>query len=418
MKRRSSESGRISLPYTAFGIVVVGLGVATTRHFSVASEPPADPHGINREVTRFDLLQNRTGISASDRGAVRIPLLEFDVDTPPTKSNVMAAWLQGEDGARLPLIEVKKESSFRTFSRLGYAQPLKSPHLVVQNDGQTVVDKPVAAFPAPMRAIPLVVPIDRSIRLKPLNEKQAKALAKRYPDHRFFTMETSSGTDSHFPSHILRGEWTANAEVAFRPKETKRVPVFALSKEETGRIVELDRPRFDAKVSVKNADLEVETFFRDGQPGLRVLKPLTIEFMDGARTQIQIQERMATGAKPAFGLSIHDLPGWGPMMVPDNKPFAILPTMPPERDSEPLPKMFEGIKVNRMTLVSPPLDEVGISRLRIGEHQVSAKDQTIPLKPGRYKLRLRFTRKIVQGMDERRFVEIESPTGPQIRNKG
>lgn len=402
---RRSESGKVSFPSAVVGIALVGAGVVTAKRLGAAAEP-APTGNLERDIVNFDLHQHRMAISSSERGAMRLPLLEFEVDTPPTKSNKMAAWLEGADGERLQLRELKQEPSMRIFGRLGYERPLKSPKLVVQNDGQTVLEKPLEDFPTPMRAIPLVVPIDPAIRLRPLPKGQAAELERQYPGDAFFTLESAKGERCGIPSHILRTDWSANAEVAFPRKSSKPSPVIGIPKGEVGRIAELDQPRISFVNSVQNVDLEIETFLRDGQIGIRVLKGQTVRFADGARIEIGAQERMATRAKPAFGLSTFEAGGFGPLIAPVNKPFAIEPMPPTHREMGPHPE-FDGLNQNRMELLSPSLDDLGIARLRVGPHQVNGKDPKT-IVPGRHTLRLRFSRKIVQMIDRRRFVEIES----------
>jgi hypothetical protein len=253
-----------------------------------------------------------------------------------------------------------------------------------------------------------VVPIDPTVRLRRIPDAKAKDLARAYPGETFYSLESKNGSACPIASHILRTDWTANAEVAFQLKGSKRAPVFGFPKGDIGRIAELDQPDFSIRPSVETIDLEVETFLRNGQMGLRVAKPHTVQFADGARIEIRDQERMATRAQPAFGISSREILGNGLMIVPLAKPFAIEPMPPTHRDRQPMPE-FDGVMATRMELVSPPLEKLGIVRLRIGPHQVNGKaSRNMTIVPGRHKLRLRFTRKVVQVVDRRRFVEIES----------
>jgi hypothetical protein len=403
--KRRSEAGKVSFPSAVVGILVVGAGVSTARLLGKAAER-APESVAERNIVKFDLHHDRIAISPGERGTVHLPLLEFEIDTPPTQAHKVTAWLEGSDGERLQLRQVKEEPSTRVFGRLGFERPLKSPKLVVQNDGKTVLEKPLAAFPPPMRAIPLVVPIDPTIRLRPVARAQAKELERLYPGDVFFRIETKAGESCQIPTHILRTDWSANAEVAFPLKGSRKSPVIGLPKKETGRIAELDQPQLSFLNSVQEVDFEFETFKKNGRSGIRVPKAQTVRFPDGARIEIEAQERMVAGAKPAFGLSIREVGGSGPLIAPVKKPFAIEPMPPTNREMGRFPE-FDGINQNRMELVSPALEEMGITRLRIGPHQLNAKTEK-PLVLGKHRLRLRFFRKFIQGIDRRRFVEIES----------
>ena len=404
MKRRS-EAGKFSFPSAAVGILVVGAGVSTVRLLGKAAERAPEPVA-ERNIVKFDLHHDRIAISPGERGTVHLPLLEFEIDTPPSQAHKVTAWLEGSDGERLQLRQLKEEPSTRVFGRLGFERPLKSPKLIVQNDGKTVLERRLAAFPAPMRAIPLVVPIDPTIRLRPVARDQAKELERLYPGDVFFRIEAQAGEPCQIPLHILRTDWSANAEVAFPTKGSRKSPVIGLPKGEVGRIAELDQPQLSFIDARQEVDVEIETFRRNGQIGIRVSDAQTVRFPDGARVEIEAQERMATGAKPAFGLSIREVGGSGPLITPVKKPFAIEPMPPTDRKMDHPPE-FEGINQNRMELVSPPLERLGIARLRVGQHQLNAKTDT-PLVLGKHRLRLRFSRKFIQGIDRRRFVEIES----------
>lgn len=361
-----------------------------------------------RTIDRFSLRTHRIGMSPNARGSIRLPLLEFELETPPSQEKKVEAWLEGENNERLRLAELKQDTSERIYGRLGFERPLKSPRLIVQSEGKTVLDTPLEGFPKPMRAIPLVVPIDPSVRLRRIPDAKAKDLARAYPGETFYSLESKTGGACPIASHILRTDWTANAEVAFQLKGSKRAPVFGFPKGDVGRIAELDQPEFSIRDSVQTVDLKVETFLRDGQLGLRVAKPHTVRFADGAQIEIRDQERMATRAQPAFGISSREILGFGLMIVPVSKPFAIEPMPPTHRERPPAPE-FDGVNATRMELVSPPLDDLGIVRLRIGPYQLNGKtSRNVAIVPGRHTLRLRFTRKIIQVVDRRRFVEIES----------
>jgi hypothetical protein len=283
---------------------------------------------------------------------------------------------------------------------------LESPRLVVQSEGKTVLEQELEPLPKPMRAIPLVVPIDRTVRLRPVPEADSADLRAKYPGETFYAIEGVK--PSHIANHILRTEWGANAEFAFQLPGTNRPPVFGLPKNEPTRLAELDQPDFFFETTVREAEFDLEIADVDGVPTLRVKKPINLTFKDGARMEILPQERKATGAPNSrnFGLSSRDLTGYTLSIVPKWKPFSIDPVPPKKRESVHV-KELDDLWNTKMELISPPLASLGVNRLRIGPHELRANEgANASLVYGAHKVRLRFTRRSMVAIDRRRIVEV------------
>lgn len=406
---RRSDAGKFSIPAAAVGVVVVGAGVAAARHFGreeTAPEPQYANMGKFPSLTEFSVNKQRVGLSSSQRGIVRLPELEFEVFTPKAKTGRLEAWVEGGGGKRLGLVPFMEQSESRMFGRLGLDREIESPRLVVQNNGKTVIEKKLDPLPKPMRAIPLVVPIDRSVRLRPVPESESAGLRAKYPGEAFYTVEGEKART--LPTHLLRSEWAANAEMAFQMPGTNRPPVFALPTNEPPRIVELDEPDFFFETSTEETDMEIEIVEVKGRPAMRVTKAVNLTFKDGARVEILPQERIATGGSMErnVGLSSRELMGYTLAIVPRSKPFSIDPVPPRRRENIHLPQ-FDDLWNTKVELISPPLASLGLNRLRIGAHEFKAKEgPKPPLAYGSHSIRLRFSRKSVLAIDRRRFIEV------------
>lgn len=408
---RRPEAGKLSIPIVAAGIAVVGAGVAGARYFG-GETPSSDPQPQFANMGKFPSLKaisiNRqhVGLSSSQRGAIRLPEFEFELYAPKDKAASLEAWIEGGKGERLALTSFREQGESRFFGRLGIDHEIDSARLIVQSAGKTVIEQNLEDIPKPMRAIPLVVPIDEKVRLRALPESQCADLRAKYPGETFYAIEGAK--PGAIANHILRTEWAANAEFAFQLPGTKRPPVFGMPTSEPTRLAELDQPDFYFESSVNEADMIVEIVDVGGVPTLRVKEAVNVTFKDGAKVEILPQERKATGGPGDrnFGISSRELMGNTLSIVPRSKPFSIDP-MPPKQREHTRIKKFDDLWNTKVELVSPSLASIGLNRLRIGPHELKATESaSVPLAYGEHKIRLRFSRKGVMAIDRRRIVEV------------
>ncbi|MGV3614115.1 MAG: hypothetical protein ACO1SV_02165 [Fimbriimonas sp.] len=408
----SVRAVKVPLPHIALAVVAVGVGLGALSRLTGADEGPVPTPG--RIVDEFGVQNERIGVSSRDQGATQLPIVEFALDTPKAKVRDIKAWIEGADGARLDLAEIPKDSPhMRGFGRLGYYQAVKSPRLIVQNAGQKVIDKTIPDLPRPMRAIPLVVPIASDLRLRPPSQDESKALGKAYPGESFYVLDSPGDRAWNLPTHILRSEWTAQASVGFRlPGHPEMRPAFGISDADARGLVELDIPQFFEEKLTREAILDIEIVDREGTPTIRVLKPMTVLFPDGASYEIRPSEKSASkgngpDAQRSFGLSLRDVNGHPALISPPRKVFEIMPMPPVERKGSGHPN-FDGRKDFNIELLSPTPASLGMRRLRVGVFEFAAKEETLPpLAYGRHRLRFRLTRSNVAVIDRRLFVPIE-----------
>ncbi|MGV3614116.1 MAG: hypothetical protein ACO1SV_02170 [Fimbriimonas sp.] len=395
----------------------------------LGGQPPLGmPPYAGPGARRFGLQSQNNKIVDTFGSEGRLPRLEFLVDGPSGAwPNRLEGWLTDADGWRMDLAVWPAGPSTYSLQKVGYARTLREPRLVLRHDGKVVLEQPIPALLPPIRAIPLVVPIDRSLRLLPLKESVARRPAP-FPSLPFSLLGTlPKATRPSFVS-VVRTEWSHGQGFSAGRRVPEGAPVlFAPRSTDVGGFVEIDLPALRSERYVKDVSVDIEMLQDGDGVKARVLRPAQVEFPDGRSFLIPIQERRiglsAKGeVRPHLTLNLQETPGHGPMFaaaLPDSSGMGG-PGGGPGIGAMPggSPSWFPYRGGGRPGRMPPPFlktrsstwEATGLRKLTLGAHNLQApaspKDRESPIVYGKHRLELRATHIVTSRIGRRRVIAV------------
>ncbi|MGV3614112.1 MAG: hypothetical protein ACO1SV_02150 [Fimbriimonas sp.] len=372
---------------------------------------PADP-----SVEAFSLKGTQCVVVTDPDTGLRAPYVNFEVEAPmKTDLTRFEAWIAGSDGSRLDLDVQTTGPNTHMLVRQGYEHAPPEPRLIVRHLGQTVIESPVASLVAPIRAIPLVVPIDPSVDVRP-TQGPPLTFVVGVPD-RFWYKIAGGGAPLGQASdaRLARSEWGPGAGFLRGPERKGQPLVFYALKNAMPRAfgeIELStllRERF-----VRDVEVEVEIHDREGPPAVTLSQPVTVEFPDHASVTIPTQtirvEARRADLPGIVRLDLKSKPGVAAMFlsqVGSSSPNAELGILA-GRSVAPPPTPFE------CALVAPSLETLGIRRLTLGASPAAKLENPgrIPLALGRHRLKFRITHHAEHPLLRRVFAPFPPAGGP------
>jgi hypothetical protein len=368
----------------------------------------AAPHPL--PVQAFAFQKEDRGV-ARPGGGMRLPVVSYDIRTPVGATpGKIEAYLAGAGGEKIPLTETYRTPAQRTFARVGYRVAPKSPRLVVLHDGKPVIEHAVQDLPAPIRAIPLVVPIDRKMHLRRATEAEARKLIRPdQPTEHFLISDPIPSLPAQEDRVVRRTEW------GMQKGASRRIPVkggiafaFGLDQPDANGIAEMYTVHWQSVTEVRDVGVSVDVTETDGRVGFRLASPVTVEFPDRARILIPAVVRKADAdsrsrVKRSLDFPIRTVVG-GQLSPteyfggPDTLELRAGPPPPPSPEFGP-----PGAWVELLT----PLDGLGIQRMRLGDVQFAGSPTPkAPVATGVQRVRLRFHYRFAIPRIDRSYVPI------------
>jgi hypothetical protein len=341
---------------------------------------------------------------------MRLPVVSYDIRTPVGGAAKIEAYLTGEDGEKIPLAETYRTPAQRIFARAGYRRAPKSPRLVVLSDGKPVLEHRVQDLPAPTRAIPLVVPIDRTMSLRHATEAEARRLVRpdRPTDH--FLISNPLKSPPAFEDRIVR-----RTEWGMQKGASQRMPIkggvayaFELDQPDAEGIAEMYVVHWRSLTEVRDVEVPIEVAEVDGRVGFRLATPVTVVFPDQARIYIPAVERKADAdsrsrVKRSLDFPIRTVVG-GQLSPteyfggPDSLGLQAGPPPPPGPEFGPPQAWVE---------LLTPLDALGMQRMRLGDVQFAGPSTPkAAVATGPQRIRLRFHYRFAIPRVDRSYVPI------------
>jgi hypothetical protein len=387
-------------------LVALGLGSLALGYRLISSEETPQ---IVPAVTEVRLKSERTGILPV--GELSLPRVQYEIEVPTqSQSRPLTAKLVGADARSIPLTVFPSGPVGRTLSRIGYADELRKPRLVVSAGGETLLDRPVSPLPLPIRAIPMVVPIDPHLRLQRTTASELGMPPNRMPfNPALFRLISDPDLPADSNVAVTRLEWSVPFARAIRTPAAGWIVSFA--DPEVGSLAEVSLSWMRVHEESRVVEVSIELFEVGGQPGLRVEVPVKVALSDGTVVEFPRQERQpAPGNRPRLlrNLSLRVLTTPGP-----STGFASLrpETNPGIADSSHAPFGYNPMGDGQArTFVEPlmPLENLGLRQIHIGTEVYHADvEPRGPIRYGRHRLRFRVRRTSPSTWVERRFVRVE-----------
>lgn len=411
-----------SLGFGSIGLVAVvggGLFFGLRGTHREGAAPPA------RAITKYRLLSSKSNLVVFVGSPIPAPQLEYEVEGPPAELATVEARIVGKDGKVLDTSSgfstarsasaffdtpIKEEPEFpptRTFGFSGYAFAPDSPQLVLSKGGKTVYRVPIPALPPPSRSIPLIVPLEDDSTLVRLPGKPSPG---GFYAHRW---KLATARKEEWGSHpqIVRAEWTTRMGL---DSPQQGALIFGSNSPNVGGFAELSVTEPIVRAERQEATLDIEIFDDGTKAGLRILKPVALEFSNGTRVQFLAQERMIRRDRAGKLRSHGNLPV---EITPQNAGLIV----PMEQESRlnnnvryyPLPDAPEvppGTALQsrsfRLELLSPTQAELGFAHLEFGRSRLDA-NPTGPIAMGRFQVRVRVSHAIGFTTVRNRFIRIE-----------
>jgi hypothetical protein len=385
------------------------------RLFSAEETPQVVP-----PVTEVRLKSERTGILPV--GELSLPRVQYEIEVPPASQTVpLTAKLVGENARSIPLLVLPSGPVGRTLSRIGYANGLRHPRLVVSAGTKTILDQPVSPLPLPIRAIPMVVPIDPHLRLRRTSKAELGLPPNSMPfNPALFRLTPGSGLPADTNLAVTRLEWSVPFAMARRRRSDW---IVSFADPEVGTLAEVSLSWRRIHEESRLVEVPVELFEVGGQPGLRVEARVKITLSDGTVVEFPHQERRpAPSNRPRLlrNLSLRVLTTPGP-----STGFASLRPETNEGSvaSGHFPAGYSAMGDGQgQTFVEPlfPLENLGLRQIHVGTQVYRADvEPSGPIRYGRHRLRFRIRRTVPSSWVERRFVRIEEPSRqPMTTEKG
>jgi hypothetical protein len=363
-------------------------------------------------VTEVRLKSERTGILPF--GGLSLPRVQYEIEIStdsPTSS--LTAKLVGEGPRSIPLMVVPSGPLARNLTRIGYPSDLRNPRLVVTGGGKTLLNQAVSPLPLPIRAIPMIVPIDSHLLLRRTSTEELGLPRNRGPFRpTLFRLTHGSDVPSDASVAVVRLEWGVPFAMASRAPSADWVVSFA--DPEVGNLAEVWLSWTRIHEESRVVQVPVDLVEIGGQPGLRIEAPVKVAFSDGTVVDFPRQNRQPSpGNRPRLlrNLSLRTLttPGPGTGFV----------SLRPESDGGFVPPGHSPSGYGALggpqprTYIEPlfPLEDLGLRQIHIGTevHRAGA-EPTGPIRYGRHRLRFRVRRVVPSVWVERRFVRIEDPS--------
>jgi hypothetical protein len=400
-------------PAVKFGLLAAGAGalVLMARRQAEQEErlvsPPSPP------VTAFALRNERCGIVPYAGRSV--PRLEFEVDVPANYSAMdLRATVVGSRGERLSLSTIPKNPAQAAFTRFGYAASVANPRLVVMHKAKKVFEHPVAPLPPPVRAIPLVLAVDPVSRLEVVPRDELERLTAPYrtprsvyysdlakrPPGSVFRLTPPLSRDPGAHASPKWNEWGSAGSFSF-PTTTGESLFWMGEPGQQGSLAEVAVVRSRRTERIVEPELEIELVEKDGQPGIRVVRPMRQAFPDGLSVEIPAQERWPTSA--SRGRPIRHVSLRTTEVRSATKPSLFLPVELAEGRGPTEAGLVLGIKT--------PLQDLGLRQLTLGTTTFAATAEPRgPVRYGRHRLRFQLRHWVASTTSERHFVRIAAPS--------
>jgi hypothetical protein len=403
-------------PATKLGLVALGTGtlVLLVRRQAEREDrlPPPPP------PTAFALRGQRCGIVRL--GGTALPRLAYEVDIPPPfKSSDLEAVVLGAQGQRLSLSAAPKNPAQAVFTRFGYADSMTSPRLVVTHKAKKVLDVPIAPLPLPVRTIPLVVAIHPLSQLNAVPSEELQRLttsrktsrsvysfdyAKRPPGPVFRMMPPLRPAPGAVVSPIWN-EWGSAGAFAF-PASTGEHLFWIGEPGQEGSLAEMAILHPRRTTRVVETDLEIELRERDGQPGVRVTRPVRRTFPGGVSFEIPVQEQWPRPTSRSRTLRSVTL-------RTNEARNATMPSLFPAEAESPrgMPSVNEmGLHIAMETA----LEDLGLRQITLGTTTFAASAAPKgPIRYGRHRLKLRLEYWTTVTSAERHVVRIATSNPPR-----
>ena len=342
--------------------------------------------------TEFELKEQRSLILRT--GMVRLPAAEYIFEAPPAlRRKRLEGTIVGDGGFRLGLMTESDEVGRLHFVRFGWRKAPLNPKLIVRADGKVIFEKSVPALNQPMRAIPLVVPLEENAVLRPTSQSSLKLGPGESGSGLAFAIPPALRDVDIFT--VDHTEWAAepNGDFQYRGRKNDTV-TFRLLETDHGGFADITAVRrIDTKVD-QDAWLDVEIATVDGERSIRVKTPHAIDLKGGGRMEIPAQERKL---KRGLTLKREDV---GTVWVS--------PALPVRFNHDDIPRDAQpNTNFLALELVSPPVEALGIPRMRIGASEIVGKSGKVVTPPdGPLRLHFKVHQKSMTYVGERYYYAI------------
>lgn len=412
--------GRLEQPVKAIGIAAIAILILVRGADLLGNRKGGPPPRTFAEVREFRLVRaHATSANYYEPGALPQPSIQYEIEVPAKLyMEHLEARLVGE-GKPLSVEAGGRGPATWIFSRVGYPHAPRSPRLELVNRGKVVWETKVPEVPPPTRQVPLVVPLDEEMRFRPLSKEEASSLRGLPGPRDYAVLEGYSRTSDEGPPWVGKMEWPA---VDLRFWRMGRVPgsqdvgfVYTLDRRNPSGFVETYSPTYRNEEQTREIEIDIEI----SADKVTVLRPVFTQFGDQASVEIPARARPLAKdrqgkPRPFLGLPFVFTAGFMGGLAGGNRGVG-LSLMMPMWPTEARPARDDGSNANRkrmdssgnlLELVSPSLEELGVTRLQLGIYEMTS-NTTRPLAIGRHRLKFRMTHTMRSNLIRRRYVRIE-----------
>lgn len=405
----------ITVPLQLAGLAAVGLFLAFRG--GVPGGKPAPSRSLS-DIKEFRLVASDSRIeSRSQFGELPQPSVRYEVEVPGDHyMTLLEARVVGEGRPPLSIGAGSRGPTTVSFGRQGYPFAPASPRLEILDRGKVLWETKIPDLLPPIRRIPLVVPLVDDLRFRRLNSAE-RAKAPHHFDRPLAKLEGYKPAKFETASYVGLTEWPSATNnyfgVNFVGFDQELGPLYAFESAGESGFADVYTPMYREEFETRVLEIDLDI----SAQGVAVLNPQTIRFSDQAEIDIPARTRALSKSRkgevrPFVGFSFTFTRGFAgalsgtsrtPGYLGGGPAFSIDDTM--KNGGPGVPLSDTDSSGNRVELLSPTLEEMGIARLQFGVFELKATP-TKPLAFGRHRLKIRIRHRMASTLVRRRFVRI------------